>query len=89
MKRSIKYKLPELELGNVPIEFEARDSKNKKLGTLKILKAQVRWMPADKSVNEFKFSWKQLADILGKEPGKPVRASPRNSKKKVKPGEAA
>jgi hypothetical protein len=42
-----------------------------KLGTLLISKGNIEWMPANKSVNARRFTWRQFADKMKE--GKPVK----------------
>jgi hypothetical protein len=62
----VNFTIPERTLGNTDVEFNVK-SDGSKLGTLKISKGHVVWVPANKQKGS-KMRWKQF-DILMQEHG--------------------
>jgi hypothetical protein len=66
MTHKVAFKVPERELGNVDVEFYVSLGKSK-LGTLKVSKGDVEWVPKDFTYGH-KLKWKDF-DIVMKEKG--------------------
>jgi hypothetical protein len=56
-------KMPELEIGNSDLELCVKTG-GKKLGTLKISRGNLEWLPSNKSVRSHKRTWREFADLM-------------------------
>lgn len=65
MKHSVRFSIPERELGNANIEFDVKKN-GKKFGTLKISKGSVVWVPEDNSYG-YKLNWLKFDGLMTKE----------------------
>ena len=54
---------------DVEVEVKTDDGK---LGTLLISKGNIEWLPASKSVNKHRLSWKKFAELMVSQ-GKPTK----------------
>jgi hypothetical protein len=62
-KHEVKFVVPERPLGKADIEFNV--SKNtRKLGTLKVSKGAVVWIPTYKKKIEYKLNWTEVAQLF-------------------------
>jgi hypothetical protein len=52
-----------IEIQRTDIELEV-SSNNAKLGSLKISKGSVDWIPSNNSINYYELTWEQLAQIM-------------------------
>lgn len=58
-EHTVKFTVPERELGNADIEFSVKRD-GKQFGRLKVSKGAVEWVPANKSYGT-KRNWTELA----------------------------
>jgi hypothetical protein len=66
MSHSVKFTIPERELGKADIEFSVKKH-GSKFGTLKVSKGAIVWTPANKQYG-FKIGWTKF-DELAQENG--------------------
>lgn len=59
---NVKFVIPERDLGNADIQFNVKGSAGK-VGTLKISKGSIVWIPKDKSYG-FKIGWKKFDELM-------------------------
>jgi hypothetical protein len=62
----VSLKIPsQIDVQNTDIELEVH-SDEKKLGTLKISKGSIDWLPANHSVNHVAMSWEDFAALMNR-----------------------
>jgi hypothetical protein len=62
MKHDVTFTLPERGLGKADVEFRIKRD-GSKLGTLKVSKGSVVWVPKDYSYG-YKMGWADFADLM-------------------------
>ena len=63
MAYKVDFEIPEGELGKAAATFEAYVD-DKKIGTLKIRKGSIEWIPKWKSKKTRKMNWGKFADLM-------------------------
>jgi hypothetical protein len=61
-QHNITFSIPERDLGNADVEFFVKHDKSK-LGTLKVSKGSVVWVPKDHTYG-YKIAWKDFATLM-------------------------
>lgn len=62
MAHEVKFSIPERELGRADIEFSVKRNATK-LGTLKVSKGSVVWVPKDKTYGHT-MGWDQFDEVM-------------------------
>lgn len=62
MAHDVRFTVPERELGKSDVEFHAY-SDGDKIGTLKVRKGAVEWVPANNTYGH-KLNWKDFAKVM-------------------------
>lgn len=65
MAHDVKFTVPERELGNSDIQFDVRIDGGK-LGTLKVSKGALVWIPANKQ-SGYQLTWQKLNELAQQE----------------------
>ena len=64
MAHNVTFSIPERELGRADVEFKISNG-GSKIGTLKVSKGTVVWLPKDHSYG-YKLGWKYFDDLMRK-----------------------
>jgi hypothetical protein len=62
MAHNVTFSIPERELGRADVEFKISNG-GSKIGTLKVSKGTVVWLPKDHSYG-YKMGWKDFDDLM-------------------------
>lgn len=75
MAHHIKFKMPAMQVENsdITIEVSSKDpgSQPRKMGSLKVSKGNIEWIPRDHSTTRYQLSWTNFADMMSSQ-GKKV-----------------